>query len=54
MALPAAIEGITLHPLRRPITRSVSALTAAGQARQPHLSRVLDILRTVSAPQAKR
>ena len=51
MALPADTHGISLHPLTQPVTRTVSALTAAGDARQPHLSRVLDSLRTASSGQ---
>jgi DNA-binding transcriptional LysR family regulator len=51
MALPADTHGLSLHPLTQPVTRTVSALTAAGDARQPHLSRVLDSLRTASSGQ---
>jgi DNA-binding transcriptional LysR family regulator len=49
MALPATIPGISLHPLTQPITRTVSAFIPAGRAREPHLGRVLDCLRAVSA-----
>jgi DNA-binding transcriptional LysR family regulator len=45
MALPADTGGVSLHPLRHPVTRTVSALTAAGSARHPRLRRVLDGLR---------
>jgi DNA-binding transcriptional LysR family regulator len=48
MALPPDTDGINLHPLAHPVTRTVSALTAAGEARQPHLRRVLDCLSAVS------
>jgi DNA-binding transcriptional LysR family regulator len=48
MALPAALAGVSLHPLTEPVTRSVSVLTAAGEARQPHFSRVLDSLRAAA------
>jgi DNA-binding transcriptional LysR family regulator len=49
MALPADTTGISLHPLTPPLTRTVVALTAAGDARQPHLSRVLDALCAAAA-----
>lgn len=49
MALPADTAGISLHPLSPPLTRTVVALTAAGDARQPHLSRVLDAFRAAAA-----
>lgn len=45
----SGISGISLHPLARPITRTISALTAAGDARQPQLSRVLDVLHEASS-----
>jgi DNA-binding transcriptional LysR family regulator len=48
MALPAALAGVSLHPLTEPVTRSVSVLTTAGEGRQPHLSRVLDSLRAAA------
>jgi hypothetical protein len=44
MALPPDTRGVSLHPLRRPVTRTVSALTAAGAAAAPHLRRVRDCL----------
>jgi DNA-binding transcriptional LysR family regulator len=48
MALPAGTGGVSLHPLRHPVTRTVSALTAAGAARHPRLRRVLDCLRAAA------
>jgi DNA-binding transcriptional LysR family regulator len=48
MALPADSHGISLHPLAQPVTRTISALTRASDARQPHLNQVLDSLRAVS------
>lgn len=49
MALPADAGDVSLHPLERPVTRTVSALTRTGDARLPHLRLVLDTLRRVSA-----
>jgi DNA-binding transcriptional LysR family regulator len=48
LALPPVTDGVSLHPLASPITRTVSALTATGDARQPHLRRVLDCLAAVA------
>lgn len=48
MALPADIGAVRLHPLATPVTRSISALTRIGQARQPQLARVLAELRAVA------
>lgn len=50
MALPAETHGISLHPLAQPVTRTVSALTAAGGVRQPAVARVVDCLRRVHRP----
>ena len=50
MALPAATDGVTLHPLAQPVTRTILALTATGDQRQPHLRRVLDELRAAASP----
>ncbi|MFJ5214161.1 LysR family transcriptional regulator [Streptomyces sp. NPDC088354] len=44
MALPAALDGVSLHPPARPVTRTVSALLATGTAEQPALRRVLECL----------
>ncbi|MEU4097007.1 LysR family transcriptional regulator [Streptomyces sp. NPDC026673] len=44
LALPAALDGISLHPPAHPVTRTVSALLAAGTAGQPPLRRVLECL----------
>jgi len=52
MALPADTRGISLHPLVQPVSRSVSALTRIGDARLPHLSLVLDGLRSASVAPA--
>ncbi|HEX3783814.1 MAG TPA: LysR family transcriptional regulator [Pseudonocardiaceae bacterium] len=50
MALPAgAGERLRLHPLCRPIDRTVFAVTSAGDDRQAYLRRVLDELRGVCA-----
>lgn len=49
MALPATTTGVSLHLLTHPVTSTVSALTIAGDARQPQLSRLLDSLRSASA-----
>jgi DNA-binding transcriptional LysR family regulator len=49
MALPAALPGISLHPLIRPVTRSVFAVTRAGTGRRPEIRHLLDLLeRSVS------
>jgi DNA-binding transcriptional LysR family regulator len=50
MALPADMDGISLHPLAQPVIRTVSALTSAGGARQPAASRVVDCLRRAHRP----
>lgn len=44
MALPARTGDVSLHPLTRPVTRTVSALTRTGDARRPDLRQVLDAL----------
>lgn len=44
MALPAGTPGVSLHPLREPLTRRVFAVTRAGLARRPDVSAVLDRL----------
>ncbi|TGB03368.1 LysR substrate-binding domain-containing protein [Streptomyces sp. MZ04] len=49
MALPADTTGISLHPLARPVTRTVSVLNRTGDARQPHLALVLDALRLAAS-----
>lgn len=45
MALPADTGGVSLHPLTRPVTRTISALTRTGDARLPHVEQVLKALR---------
>ncbi|MFI9045378.1 LysR family transcriptional regulator [Streptomyces sp. NPDC053427] len=49
MALPAATDPIRLHPLIRPVSRSIYALTPTGTAEQPQVRRVLGALRAVAA-----
>lgn len=49
MALPSVAAGVSLHPLTTPVTRTISALTRAGEAAHPRLSRVLDHLRTAAS-----
>jgi DNA-binding transcriptional LysR family regulator len=49
MAVPADSAGISLHPLAQPVTRTISAMTRAGEARRPYLARVLDALQTMAA-----
>jgi DNA-binding transcriptional LysR family regulator len=50
MALPTAGEpGIELYPLRRAVTRTVSAVVSSGDSQQIHLRRVLDQLAEVCA-----
>ncbi|MDX2705784.1 LysR substrate-binding domain-containing protein [Streptomyces sp. PA03-6a] len=44
LALPAALDGVSLHPPAHPVTRTVSALLAAGTAGQQPLRRVLECL----------
>jgi hypothetical protein len=48
-AMPADCHGVSLYPLVNTVTRTVSAFTRIGDVRQPHLNRVLDTIRTVSA-----
>jgi DNA-binding transcriptional LysR family regulator len=48
MALPADTGGLSLHPLADPVTRTVFALTASGEARQPPVRRVLESLRAAA------
>jgi DNA-binding transcriptional LysR family regulator len=52
MALPEALQGIRLHPLAEPVTRTITALTPAGEARQPGISQVLDSLLAAAAASA--
>lgn len=52
MALPAAVPGLRLHALAEPVTRTVSVLTAAGDARQPPVTRVLRSLHAAAAAEA--
>ena len=50
MALPSAGQpGLELFPLRRPVTRTVSAVVPSGNSRHIHLRRVLDQLAEVCA-----
>lgn len=48
MALPAsATDGpppLSLHPLRQPVTRTISALARSGESGRPEIGRVLDAL----------
>jgi DNA-binding transcriptional LysR family regulator len=44
MALPEALPEISLHPLSRPVTRSVFAVTRAGTGRRPEIRHLLDLL----------
>jgi DNA-binding transcriptional LysR family regulator len=54
MALPEAMPDIRLHPLAEPVMRTITALTAAGEARQPAISQVLGSLRAAAAAIALR
>ncbi|HEY4459735.1 MAG TPA: LysR family transcriptional regulator [Pseudonocardiaceae bacterium] len=50
MALPSAGQpGLELFPLRRPVTRTVSAVVPSGNSQHIHLRRVLDQLAEVCA-----
>lgn len=50
MALPTAGEpGLELYPLRREVTRTVSAVVSSGNSQHIHLRRVLDQLAEVCA-----
>jgi DNA-binding transcriptional LysR family regulator len=45
LALPASAEGtapLSLHPLRQPVTRTISALARSGESGRPEIGRVLD------------
>jgi DNA-binding transcriptional LysR family regulator len=44
MAVPEQPAGVSLHPLKRPVTRHVLALTRSGMSRRPDVRRVLDLL----------
>jgi DNA-binding transcriptional LysR family regulator len=49
LALPAHAEDeLRLHPLAQPVARTISALTRAGESRQPPLQLVLGALRAAS------
>ncbi|MFD3454367.1 LysR family transcriptional regulator [Streptomyces sp. NPDC058691] len=52
MALPAVLDGVSLHPPARPVIRTVSALLAAGTAEQPALRRVLECLKAAAGAAA--
>jgi len=52
MALSSTVDDVTLHPLTRPVTRTILALTATGDARQPQLRRVLDDLHAAAGEHA--
>ncbi|GAB2831521.1 LysR family transcriptional regulator [Actinoallomurus bryophytorum] len=49
LALPEGPLEISLHPLTRPVTRTVSALTRAGESRRPELRHTLDALQEAAA-----
>jgi hypothetical protein len=50
MPLPARLPAsLSLHPLRPPLTRSISVLTRTGESGHPGLARVLDGLHRASA-----
>jgi DNA-binding transcriptional LysR family regulator len=51
VALPAAPPPIGLHPLVRPVTRTISTAVRTGTARRPDLRQVLELLhRAASGP----
>ncbi|MFE0020162.1 LysR family transcriptional regulator [Amycolatopsis sp. NPDC059021] len=45
LALPAATAPVSLHPLSKPVSRKVYALTRTGVSRRPDVRAVLDALR---------
>jgi hypothetical protein len=50
MTLPARLPAsLSLHPLRPPLTRSISVLTRTRESGHPGLARVLDGLHRASA-----
>jgi DNA-binding transcriptional LysR family regulator len=49
MALPDGGAPVSLHPLNRPVTRKVFALTRPGAGRRPDIGRALDTLAEVAA-----
>jgi DNA-binding transcriptional LysR family regulator len=53
MALPDDRTGVSLHPLKPPVTRHVLALTLAGTSRRPDVRAVLDALIEVGAQRRK-
>jgi hypothetical protein len=46
LALPDGGAPVSLHPLSRPVTRKVFALTGPGAGRRPDIGRELDALAT--------
>lgn len=44
MAVPASATGLSLHPLSSPVTRSITALTRAGESNRPPIRRALEDL----------
>jgi DNA-binding transcriptional LysR family regulator len=49
LALPDGGAPVSLHPLSRPVTRKVFALTGPGAGRRPDIGRALDALATAAA-----
>jgi DNA-binding transcriptional LysR family regulator len=49
LALPETSAPLSLHPLSRPVTRTVYAVSRTGTARRPDLRHVVDLLREEAA-----
>jgi DNA-binding transcriptional LysR family regulator len=50
LALPDNTDGVSLHPLVEPVTRTIYAVVRIGDARQPQVSLVLQSLRAATRP----
>lgn len=51
LALPDARPAISLHPLTRPLSRSVFAVSRTGTAHRPDIRRILDLLQASTTDQ---
>ena len=49
MALPNGISGVSLHPLRQPIIRTLEVLTRPGESQRPDIQTVLSALQVAAA-----
>ncbi|AEW99424.1 LysR family transcriptional regulator [Streptantibioticus cattleyicolor] len=49
MALPESTAGLSLHPLVRPVSRTVFTVSRAGTSRHPDLRQVVELVREAAA-----